>query len=92
MECSNQLKISSGEFCEVRMETPCQDGLFGTPSIGICGPCMCAVGMHLSPVCNKTTGECYCNVSTTVSNTLFIDLSSKLASRSGECSGPYIGT
>ena len=74
------------------METPCQDGLFGTPSIGICGPCMCAVGMHLSPVCNKTTGECYCNVSTTVSNTLFIDLSSKLASRSGECSGPYIGT
>ena len=25
---------------------------------------MCDVGMNLSPVCNKTTGECYCNVST----------------------------
>ena len=22
-------------------------------------------GMNLSPVCNKSTGECYCNVSTT---------------------------
>ena len=49
------------------METPCQDGLFGDPGIGVCGPCMCAVGMHLSHVCNKTTGACYCNVSDTSS-------------------------
>ena len=51
------------------MKTPCEDGLFGDPSIGICGPCMCAVGMHLNPVCNKTTGACYCNVSATSSLT-----------------------
>ena len=53
-----------GQYCEVQKETPCPDGLFGDPSIGICGPCMCDVGINLSPVCNKTTGECYCNVST----------------------------
>ena len=57
-----------GEYCEVQKETPCPDGLFGDPSIGICGPCMCNVGINLSPVCNKTTGECYCNVSTVSSD------------------------
>lgn len=50
----------TGEFCEVRLQTPCKDGWFGSPSIGICGPCMCDVGVHLNPVCNRTTGECYC--------------------------------
>ena len=56
------LLILAGEFCEVTLETPCKDGWFGIPSIGICGPCMCDVGLHLSPVCNRTTGECYCKV------------------------------
>ena len=62
------LNIFLGEYCEVLKETPCQDGLFGDPNIGICGPCMCDVGMNLSPVCNKTTGECYCKVSTVSSD------------------------
>ena len=60
-----------GEYCEVLKETPCQDGLFGDPNIGICGPCMCDVGMNLSPVCNKTTGECYCKVSTVSSDAVW---------------------
>ena len=47
------------------MEIPCLDKYFGASSIGVCGPCKCEVGMNLSPVCNKSTGECYCNVSTT---------------------------
>ena len=66
MNCliSCQLKSSPvGEFCEVRMEIPCPDKFFGASSIGVCGPCQCAIGMNLSPVCNKSTGECYCNVS-----------------------------
>ncbi|KAJ7355115.1 hypothetical protein OS493_027904 [Desmophyllum pertusum] len=54
-------KQYTGEFCEVRMEIPCRDKFFGASSIGVCGPCTCAVGMNLSPVCNKSTGDCYCN-------------------------------
>lgn len=54
-----------GEFCEVRMELPCPDKYFGASSIGVCGPCKCEVGMNLSPVCDKSTGECFCNVCTT---------------------------
>ncbi|XP_078343214.1 cadherin EGF LAG seven-pass G-type receptor 1-like [Oculina patagonica] len=54
-------KQYTGEFCEVRMEIPCRDKFFGASSIGVCGPCQCAIGMNLSPVCNKSTGECYCN-------------------------------
>ena len=44
------------------MEIPCRDKFFGASSIGVCGPCQCAIGMNLNPVCNKSTGECYCNV------------------------------
>ncbi|XP_031559365.1 cadherin EGF LAG seven-pass G-type receptor 2-like [Actinia tenebrosa] len=51
----------TGEYCETRMETPCRDKFFGTSSIGLCGPCNCPVGRNFNPVCNKTTGECYCN-------------------------------
>ncbi|PFX21141.1 Cadherin EGF LAG seven-pass G-type receptor 2 [Stylophora pistillata] len=51
----------TGEFCEVRMELPCPDKYFGASSIGVCGPCKCEVGMNLSPVCDKSTGECFCN-------------------------------
>ena len=58
------LTLFPGEFCEVRMEIPCRDKFFSASSIGVCGPCQCAVGMNLSPVCNKSTGECYCNVRT----------------------------
>ncbi|XP_032221364.2 cadherin EGF LAG seven-pass G-type receptor 2 isoform X2 [Nematostella vectensis] len=51
----------TGEYCETRKETPCQDKFFSASNIGLCGPCNCPVGANFNPVCNKTTGECYCN-------------------------------
>ena len=60
----NVLYSFLGEFCEVRMETPCRDKYFGPSSIDVCGPCKCEVEMNLSPVCNNSRGERYCNVST----------------------------
>ncbi|XP_012288367.1 protocadherin-like wing polarity protein stan [Orussus abietinus] len=47
----------SGEYCEIRAEQPCPATWWGSP---VCGPCHCDESRGYDPVCNKTTGECYC--------------------------------
>ncbi|XP_035787631.1 protocadherin-like wing polarity protein stan isoform X1 [Anopheles albimanus] len=54
-ECNSSL--SSGEYCENRIQQPCPAGWWGERS---CGPCKCNVKQGYHPNCDKTTGQCYC--------------------------------
>ncbi|XP_028397978.1 cadherin EGF LAG seven-pass G-type receptor 2-like [Dendronephthya gigantea] len=49
-----------GQFCETRSQLPCRDEFFSASDSGTCGPCNCDLRLEYNPVCNKTTGECYC--------------------------------
>ena len=57
------LFLISGQFCETRSQLPCRDEFFSASDSGTCGPCNCDLRLEYNPVCNKTTGECYCKVS-----------------------------
>ena len=49
-----------GEYCEVVLDQPCPTNWWGYP---VCGPCHCNVDKGYDGDCNKTTGECRCEVS-----------------------------
>ncbi|GBN99021.1 Cadherin EGF LAG seven-pass G-type receptor 2 [Araneus ventricosus] len=49
----------TGDYCEVNLDMPCPSNWWGYP---ICGPCQCDINKGYSADCNKTTGECYCEV------------------------------
>ncbi|CAL1267158.1 unnamed protein product [Larinioides sclopetarius] len=49
----------TGDYCEVSLDMPCPSNWWGYP---ICGPCQCDINKGYSADCNKTTGECYCEV------------------------------
>ena len=51
-----------GQYCETRSQLPCRDEFFSSSDSGTCGPCTCDVSLNYNPVCNKTTGQCYCKV------------------------------
>lgn len=50
---------TEGEYCERKVDQPCPSSWWGYP---VCGPCQCNTEMGYNPDCNRTTGECYCNV------------------------------
>lgn len=49
----------TGAYCETLLDLPCPSNWWGYP---ICGPCQCDVNKGYSADCNKTTGECVCEV------------------------------
>lgn len=51
--------FSIGEYCEVVLDQPCPTNWWGYP---VCGPCHCNVDNGYDRDCNKTTGECRCEV------------------------------
>lgn len=55
--CECNSTTSSGEYCEIIVEKPCPAGWWGERG---CGPCKCNVKNGYHPVCNKNTGECFC--------------------------------
>ena len=48
-----------GEYCEVELDQPCPATWWGYP---VCGPCSCDVDKGYDPNCNKTNGQCVCQV------------------------------
>ncbi|CAN9508289.1 unnamed protein product [Ophioblennius macclurei] len=46
-----------GQYCENKVEKPCPQGWWGSPT---CGPCNCDTSRGFHKDCNKTTGECRC--------------------------------
>lgn len=50
----------TGEYCEVVLDQPCPTNWWGYP---VCGPCHCDVDKGYDGDCNKTSGECRCEVS-----------------------------
>jgi len=52
--------FNSGEYCEVELDQPCPATWWGYP---VCGPCSCDVDKGYDPNCNKTNGQCVCQVS-----------------------------
>lgn len=55
-ECDSQ---HTGEYCEVPLDHPCPSNWWGYP---ICGPCHCDTSRGYDANCNKTNGECQCEV------------------------------
>lgn len=49
----------TGVYCETLLDLPCPSNWWGYP---ICGPCQCDINKGYSADCNKTTGECFCEV------------------------------
>eukprot|EP00794_Sanderia_malayensis_P006157 gene6157-6864_t len=50
----------TGVRCETKMSTVCEDGYYGLPGKGLCGPCNCDVRRSFHPKCDKTSGKCFC--------------------------------
>ncbi|XP_058065887.1 protocadherin-like wing polarity protein stan [Anopheles bellator] len=55
--CDCNSSLSSGEYCENRIQQPCPAGWWGERS---CGPCKCNVKQGYHPNCDKASGQCYC--------------------------------
>lgn len=53
-QCKEHVK---GRICDA-----CKDGSYGLSSANIfgCTDCQCDIGGAINPVCNKTTGNCFC--------------------------------
>lgn len=52
-------RLHSGFYCEDRLPETCPADWWGSP---ICGPCNCDVNKGYDGNCNKTTGECSCQL------------------------------
>jgi cadherin EGF LAG seven-pass G-type receptor 1 len=50
---------TSGDYCEVTLDQPCPATWWGYP---VCGPCRCDTDKGYDPNCNKTNGQCVCQV------------------------------
>jgi len=58
----------TGEFCESEMKSQCDEGYYGDPTVGLCGPCTCKVYESYDAVCDKDgtrevdsfPGNCFC--------------------------------
>lgn len=50
---------TSGDYCEVALDQPCPATWWGYP---VCGPCRCDTDKGYDPNCNKTNGQCVCQV------------------------------
>ncbi|XP_035224014.1 protocadherin-like wing polarity protein stan [Stegodyphus dumicola] len=55
-ECDS---LHTGEYCEMPLDHPCPSNWWGYP---ICGPCHCDTSRGYDANCNKTNGECKCEV------------------------------
>ena len=70
VEGATKMNISSSRYCETVSMEKCQDGYFGEPVQGLCGPCTCKVEENEDPVCDKDgskekdsfPGKCFCKV------------------------------
>lgn len=61
-----------GKYCQYRKGLTgdqCPKNWWGYP---LCGPCKCDVSKGYDPDCNKTTGQCYCKVTVTVSSAVIV--------------------
>ena len=52
-------RFHSGFYCEDRLPETCPADWWGSP---ICGPCNCDINKGYDGNCNKTTGECSCQI------------------------------